>query len=73
MRDEKRAERMIEADRYGFVGKSKDLIRLDAERLIKEYFCLTKPVTVEINGEGDDFDLVIKSHGNRVRSPLTLE
>ena len=73
MRDEKRAERMIEADRYGFVGKSKDLIRLDAARLLTEYFCLTTPVPGEIHGEGDDFDLVIKSHGNRVRSPLTLE
>ena len=73
MRDEKRAERMIEADRYGFVGKSKDMIRLDAERLLKEYFCLTKPVIVEISGDGDDFDLIIKSHGNRVRSPITLE
>ena len=64
---------MIEADRYKLVGKSKDLIRLDIESLLKEYFCLTAPVTVEISGEGDKFDLVIRTKGNKVRSAESVK
>lgn len=68
MREKNRAERMIESDRYRLVGKSKDLIRLDIESLLKEYFCLTSPVTIEITGESDKFDLTIKAKGNKVRA-----
>lgn len=62
-----RVRQMIESDRFGIFGDAKDMIRRDVEGLIEEYFALTSPVRLEVEGEEDEFTIVITCHGSRFK------
>lgn len=68
MKQKDRAKNMLDADRYGLVGSARELIRLDVERLLKEYFYLTEPVTAELSGDGDNFVLTVRARGSGTRT-----
>ena len=54
-----RAKKMIENDRLGLAYGSEEIIRRDREALLKEYFALTAPVTVNLVKEGDKIKIRI--------------
>ena len=62
-----RVRRMIESDRYGLIGGAKDMIKRDLEGLIGEYFALTSPVDLDIEGEENEFTIVMTCHGCRFK------
>lgn len=62
-----RVKKMIENDRFGMVGGSKELIVSDIRALLEEYFTLSSPVKMEIEGDGAEFTLVITCEGARVK------
>lgn len=62
-----RVKRMIESDRFGMVGGSKELIVSDIRSLLEEYFTLSSPVKMEIEGEESEFTLIITCEGARVK------
>ncbi len=56
-----RAKKMIESDRLGVVYGTEDLIRRDLESLLKEYFCIDKPLKIEIIAKGERISLNIST------------
>ena len=69
MRKEKysRVKKMIESDRFGMVGGSKELIVSDVRSVLEEYFTLSSPVKMEIEGDESEFTLIITCEGARVK------
>ena len=69
MRSEKysRVKRMIESDRFGLVGGSKEMIIGDLTALLGEYFALSSPIAIDIEGDEKEFRLIISCDGCRVK------
>ena len=64
----KRAQRILESDRFGFVSGSKEMIRADIEDVISEYFYVPGHVKIELDPTGDTFSLSIKAEHCTLRS-----
>ena len=62
-----RVKKMIESDRFGMVGGSKELIISDIKALLEEYFTLSSPVKLEIEGDEREFTLTVICEGARVK------
>ena len=62
-----RVKQMIESDRFGLVSGAKELIRNDLSEVLGEYFVLSSPVKLEIEGEEDNFSLIITCQSCRVK------
>ena len=62
-----RVKKMIESDRFGMVGGSRELILSDIGSLLEEYFTLSSPVRMEIEGDESEFTLIITCEGARVK------
>ncbi len=62
-----RVKQMIESDRFGLVSGAKEIIKNDLTELLGEYFALSSPVKLEIEGEEDNFNLVITCKSCRVK------
>ena len=62
-----RVKQMIESDRFGLVSGAKELIKSDLTELLGEYFALSSPVKLEIEGEDDDFTVVVTCRSCRVK------
>ena len=63
-----RIMRMIESDRYGFANDSKDIIRGDIEAVLSEYFYLPSHVKIQLDKNGDRFDLKISAENCSMRN-----
>ena len=64
----KRAQRILESDRFGFVSGSKEMIRADIEDVLNEYFYLPTHVKIQLDPTGDTFSLTIKADNCTLRS-----
>ena len=64
----KRAQSMLESDRFGFVSGSKEMIRADVEEVLGEYFYLPSHVKIELEPNGDRFTLSITAESCVLRS-----
>lgn len=62
-----RVKKMIESDRFGMVGGAKELIVSDIRELLEEYFTLSSPIKLEIEGDEREFTLIITCEGARVK------
>lgn len=62
-----RVRQMIESDRFGLMSGAKEIIKNDLTELLGEYFALSSPVKLEIDGEEDNFDLIITCRSCRVK------
>ena len=62
-----RVRKMIESDRFGMVGGAKELIISDIRELLEEYFTLSSPIKLSIEGDEREFSLIITCEGARVK------
>ena len=62
-----RIKKMIESDRFGMVGGSKELIVADIQAVLEEYFTLSSPVKLDIEGDEREFTLIVTCEGARVK------
>ena len=58
---------MIESDRFGLMGNAKDLILKDLEKLLGEYFLLCGKISLEIEGEENDFTVTVSLRAGGVK------
>ena len=68
MPDIDRMKKMIECDWFGFADGSKDMIRGDIEEVLKEYFYIPAHIKIELDKNGDRFDLKISAVGCALKS-----
>ena len=62
-----RVKQMIESDRFGLMGDSKNLILRDISALMNEYFILSANVEMEIEGEENDFTVTVVCRSSGVK------
>ncbi|MBP5176961.1 MAG: hypothetical protein ILP02_00075 [Clostridia bacterium] len=64
----KRAQAIIDSDRFGFVSGSKEMILADIEDVLSQYFYLPHGLNVKLEPTGDTFTLEICAKGCSLRS-----
>ena len=68
MADIDRMKKMIECDRFGFADGSKDMIRKDIEDVLNEYFYIPSHIRIELDKNGERFDLKISATNCSLKS-----
>ena len=67
-----RLQRMIENDRMASGDNFINLVMLDAEKLLKEYFDIKSKLHLKIEKIGEEYSVLISFKANRIKNFLNI-